>query len=540
MPLSSNFLDRISDYVRAHAAERPEAEAMVLGERRITYQEFARDVDACAKALLAHGIKKGDRVATLSTPHPEFLVHFVAASSIGAIWLGLNPRYTIDEYRYVVSDAEPKLMFAPNRIGARDFSADLRTLIHENRCVERLIAIHDAAPAAGEQSYRDFIAAGAAITDTELAKAREGVEAGDPALIVYTSGSTGKPKGALLPHRGLVRCAHVQLGYWKPDPIRVLNFFPINHIGCVGDICAYTLVGGGTIVFMEQFDPLEQLRIVAKERITLWGGVPTTIQMSLALPAFESFDLSSIQLIAWSGAAAPRELAARLAKICPRLTNAYGMTETVGSVTFVSPCSDLDVLTETVGRPVPEYDVKVVDSDGSLVPVGGTGEICVRGDFIMTGYWRRPKETAEAIDRDGWLHTGDLATLLPDGNLKLVGRIREMFKSGGYNVYPLEVEVALERHSSVAMAAVVGVADALYGEVGHAYLLLNPGASADEAILLAHCRGLLANYKIPKSFFVLSDMPMLPIGKIDKQQLKHRSVGIVAAQASERRAGGNG
>ncbi len=525
------MLERISDYVDFHAEQRPEMEALVLGQIRHTYADLKSLVDRSALALLEAGIEKGDRVAALNTPHPDFFVTFLAAASIGAIWIGLNPKYRLEEYRYVVEDAEPKLIFSRSLVDERDFSSDLESLLQEFACLKRLVIFGEDPPCSSGISFSDFTADKLeSKAQARLAVARREVSRDDPAMIVYTSGTTGKPKGALIPHRGLVRAAHVQLGYWDPEPIRSLNFLPINHIGCVGDIGCYTFVGGGTMVFMEQFDPARYLDLIAEEKITFLGAVPTAFQMCLSLPDFADYDLSSVQLIIWGGAKAPADLIRKLAAICPRLSTSYGQTESVGSVSFVRPCDDTDLLSVSVGQPVPEYDVRIVDENGDLVPPGSVGEIQVRGDFIMLGYWRNPEATADAFDGD-WLRTGDLATQDEDGHVQLVGRIKEMFISGGYNVFPLEVEQILESHEAVAMAAVVSAPHELYMEVGHAWILSEPGFKITSEEIRAYCKDRLANYKVPKKIFIREQLPTLPIGKLDRRQLKDRSLKIVQSES---------
>ena len=510
----------ISDYAYYYAKKQPGVEAMVLGNNRVSYAEMAQKIDDCARALIGAGIKKGDRVATLCTPSPDFFVLFLATSSIGAVWVGLNPKYTIDELNYVVQDSRPTIIFSRQKIGDRDYSEDLVTLKEGCETTQSIVILGGVGEAGHDYSYNKFLQIYCADVSTYKLRQRQGiVEPKDPALIVYTSGTTGKPKGALLPHGGLISCCEVQNDLYPCSPLSVVNFLPINHIGCVGDISAVTLVAGGTLFFMEKFDPEASLKLMSDEKITLWGGVPTTFQMCLDLPNFDQFDLSSLKLILWSGAAASQSLAEELAKICPRLCNCYGQTETVGSIAFVLPGTDIDVLTKTIGKPPEGYDVQIVNERGEPVEDGVTGEIVVKGDFVMVGYWERPEATASTIDEEGWLHTGDLGQRRPDGNISLVGRIKEVFKSGGYNVYPREIEHVLESFPGVAMAAVIPKKDDLFGEVGYAFVLA-PLTEIDERALQEHCRDHLANYKIPKKLFIRKELPILPIGKIDKQALK--------------------
>jgi acyl-CoA synthetase (AMP-forming)/AMP-acid ligase II len=516
-------LERISDYPRYWARAAPDREAMVFEGRRWRYVELADQVDDCARALLAAGIKPGDRVATLTPPHPDFYVTFLAAASIGAIWLGLNPRYQRRELEHVVGDAGPRLLFARTRIRERRLDADLLAVQAGHPGVERIVVLDGDAPLPGASSFGEFLTAGRTVREDALAAARERVAATDPCLVVYTSGTTGRPKGAVITHHGLVRVARVQNAIWPVAPLRVINNLPVNHIGCVGDVTCDTLVPGGTIVFQEQFDPEGMLRLVEAERVTMFGHVPTALQLVVSHPRFDTTDFSSVQLIIWEGAAAPVDLIERLRAKCPNLANAYGMTETVGSVTFTFDADDAEVLADSVGWPVPEYGVRIARTDGATADDGETGEIQVKGDFVTTGYWNRPEATAELFTPDGWLRTGDLATQGPDGAIRLIGRLKEMYKSGGYNVYPREIEQVLESHPEVAMAAVIGVADPLYQEVGHAFVMPHPGRAPAVEDLERHCRGQLANYKVPKRFTVATELPMLPIGKVDKQALKART-----------------
>ena len=522
------LLQRISDYLAWYAQRTPRAEALVLGTQRMTYEELAHDVDMLSRALLSAGIRAGDRVAMLATPHPDFFILLLATASIGAIWVGLNPRYRHEELAYVLTDSQPRMVFSRSRIGTRDYGSDTTALQTALPALQWIALGDDPAPE-GTVSLATFLAGHAHTDSAALASARADVRASDPALITYTSGSTGHPKGALMGHRALVVCCRTQHRYWATQPLRTLNFFPINHIGCVGDISCFTLVGGGCIVFLEQFDPDACLALIAAERISFWGGVPTTFLLTMRAAGFARADLSSVQRIVWSGAAASAELIHALAALGKWIGTSYGLTETVGSVTFTAPDASLDILIETVGHPPPEYQLRIVDEDGRPVEAGTPGEIQVHGDCRMIGYWQRPEATAKAFDGDGWLKTGDLAQMRADGNVVLIGRRQEVFKSGGYNIYPRELEQILERIPGVRLAALIGVADSLYGMVGHAFVVPEPEATISAGDLEQHCRQHLANYKVPKAFTVTADLPMLPIGKIDKRALAARTRAALAS-----------
>ncbi|MBV7255316.1 AMP-binding protein [Pacificimonas sp. WHA3] len=526
-------LSRISDYVSWFARETPEAEALVLGDRRIDYATFHRQVDELARALLASGVTKGDRVATLCTPSPDYFICFLATASIGGIWVGMNPRYQIDELEYVASDSEPVVLLARTAIDGRNYGGEIAQLVSGHASIRAIVLLDterdEQLPSA--LSYSQFIATGALIAQDTLIAARERCGGRDPCMIVYTSGSTGKPKGALLHHAGIAEFSLGQNRIWPISPLRALNYFPVNHIGCVVDISCPTLVAGGTLVFMEHFEPRRSMELMVEERITLWGSVPSVFQLQLALEDIDTFDLSAVQLILWEGAAMPREIIDRLLEYGRPLASNYGMTESCGAMTVTPPTRDISVLERTVGWPFKGVEMRIAGGDGQPVAMGDTGELQALSPFTMVGYWNRPDATAEVVLDDGWLATGDLGKENPDGTYSIVGRAKEMYKSGGYNVYPREVENALEAHPAVDLAAVVSVTDPLWQEVGVAFVLLTCPAS--EADLKRHCRSKLANYKNPKKIVIVDSMPLLPIGKVDKVSLRQRAEELYAPENGE-------
>ncbi len=509
-------LPLIGDYLGHWARVAPDREALVLGSIRWTYREFADRVERLAKTLLACGVDRGDRVAVMATPRPECFAVMLAASRVGAITLGLNPKFPLRELQYFVADAEPRLLIGFGKDAEGDHHEVLAALAREAVSVERAVVIGDAE---ADVSWEDFLSMGGRVDRAALASRSCVTQPRDPALIVYTSGSTGRPKGAVLPNGGLAFCSRVQADRWNADPVRLLVNLPVNHIGFMGDMCSYALVAGGTAFFMEQFDPPGILELIAKERITGWGQVPTMFQMTLAHPAYEDADLTSLQSIIWGGAHAPKALLESLAKTGARLATSFGMTETTGSVTYTGEDAGFEELEQTVGKPDPRYEVRIADANGVPVDAGAEGEIQVRGDHIMIEYWRRPEATAEAIDADGWLHTGDVALLRSDGRYAIRGRMSGMYKSGGENVYPREVEIVLEEHPGVALAAVIGVPDPVFAEVGRAYVIREPGSDPSEAELRSFCGERLVNFKVPKHIVIRDMLPMLPIGKVDKVAL---------------------
>ncbi|HEC09396.1 MAG TPA: long-chain fatty acid--CoA ligase [Acidimicrobiales bacterium] len=510
-------LNLIGDHLRRQAELQPDHEFLVLGDLRLTYARTRDIVDRTARALMAAGVGPGDRVAMITDPRPEFLIHFLATTDIGAIWVGLNPKYTPGELDHVVGDAEPSMLF-----GLGEGAVDLLTeLAARHPSVKRVVVMEGPVPD-GCTGVEEFLAGADNIDPVQLEARRAAVDPMDPAYLVYTSGSTGRPKGALLTHRGSNFCNVIGVERKGLSGRSIICNLPINHVGAIGDICGRTMTGGGTIFFQPRFSPGEMMRLIEAEGIEIIAGVPTMLQMCVNHPEFDRIDLSSVELIAWGGAAMPADLLERLlAKTgAGECTTGYGMTETTGGVTYSGLTDSVELLTTTVGKPDPRQPLRIWHPDGRVAGPGEAGEIQVKGDYTMAGYWRLPEATAEAFTADGWLHTGDPAELRDDGYVRIVGRMSEMFKSGGYNVYPREVELALEEHPLVDMAAVISIPDARFQEVGVAYVMGSGELDPDE--LRDFARQRLANYKIPKQIIVLESLPMLPIGKVDKKALRNR------------------
>jgi acyl-CoA synthetase (AMP-forming)/AMP-acid ligase II len=473
----------LSELVRA---ADPTAQAACDPQQHLTYADLGREIDAVAHDLVQRGIKPGDRVGLLANPGTRFWSHFLGTVKTGAIWFGLNPKYKPAELSRAIEDTRPSLVqFDPALV---DGDA-LATMQKAYDCP--IDPWPDVYPPC-ETGFADK-------SDPDA-----------PSLLVFTSGSSGRPKGALIGQSALIRAAEIRCAAWANGPFRTLANLPINHIGCVGDHGCTTLFSHGMLAFQPRYDAAGGLDLIERERLNFFFQVPAQLEMAFAEQDRQPRDLSSIALVAWSGGAASKALVMDLDRRFPgRIATDYSSTESVGAITLTKPGISANRLIGMAGYPVPERPLSLSDA----------GEVLVPAQDIFLGYFENPQATENAIS-DGMFHTGDIGEWHDsDGALKLVGRMSDMFKSGGYNVYPREIELILEAQHGVACAAVIALADDKWGEVGHAYVAPLPGIVLDTVPLVATLRQQLANYKVPKAVHILPSLPLLPIGKVDKKQL---------------------
>ncbi len=510
-------------YLRRWAKERPDKEALIFGEKRISYGEFYDKTLRTAKLMLELGVKKGDRVFTMSAARNEFMYQYIACSMIGAIWYGLNPRYMLDEFLYQVGDAKPKVGFIVRWYDflQRDYKDDMMAVKEANPELENLVIVGDAWE--GTLSWDDEIAKERKELDDALEKRMAEVDEDDPTLIIYTSGTTGKPKGALLTHKNIIKNIEVEAEHFfvnhAPGEGKCLLHFPINHVAGAVEIAFAALMSGLGMVMMDRFDPAATLQTIQDEKVTLLGQVPAMFLLQFKLPNFDDYDLSSIKNYVWAGAAAPEGMVKKLATTGATLITGYGQTENAGFVTYSDPGDSVEDLIKTVGKCAPAFEIKLMGKDGVEVPMGEVGELWMKGDLVMKGYLNLPEATAETVTEDGWLKSGDLATIDERGYITIVGRIKEMYKSGGYNVYPREIEAVIEKHPNVALVTIVPIPDETWQEVGKAFVMPVPGSEVKAEDLKELCKKHLANYKIPKEFEVRPLLPMLLNGKINRLAL---------------------
>jgi fatty-acyl-CoA synthase len=494
-------------------------EAVVDGEDRWRYTDLHQAVAQCARALLASGIQHGDRVGILAGNRCEWLTAYFAAMSIGAIAVGLNTWASARELGYQLDHAAVKLLFLEPQFRERDFIA----LLSEARGPTGLTALREVIvlnnpPSSG--AFADFLRRGDSVSEAALETAMAGVAAENIACLLYTSGSTALPKGVPLLHRGLIdnmweigERQHLVAGdrLW----LAVSLFW---SLACVNALFA-VLTHRGTIVLQHHFDAGEALRLIEAERCTIFYGTPN---MALALaehPECKTRNLASLRKGVTIGTAAQVQRIADLG--VSRICNVYGLTETYGNTTVTDADLALDRRLQTVGQALAGNRVRIIDAEsGADQPIGTTGEIVIHGN-VMQGYWNDPVRTAEAFTSDGWFRTGDLGFLDSDGYLYFRGRLKEMVKTGGINVAPAEVEEILATHPAVESAFVTGIPDERFDEALAAVIVLRRGQMTDAETLRAHCREILAAYKLPRHFrFVdATALPLTTTGKLQRNRL---------------------
>ena len=508
-------------YLEEHAKNKPNRPFMVSKRGTTSYAAALSKTQALAKGFLEIGVRRGDRIAMLIPAQEEFMYAYMAAGMVGALWLGINTRYTFDEIDYIVADSKPTVIITKDIHLGRDYRPDFIRLCKEYDFVKKLLVVGNIDDPDIE-TFDEFANTQRPDLNESLNQRKNTVEETDGALIVYTSGTTGKPKGAVLTHKNIIRNILVQdKRFYIEDDDRWLMHFPVNHVAGATEVAIGVLIPGITMVLMDHFDAREALETIVRDKVTVVHQIPTMYVMMMNLDNFSEYDLSGVTKFLWAGSTAPREMVERLGKIKgAQLITGYGLTEVVGFVTYTNPDDDMETIIKTVGAIDPEFELRLVDKHHKPVPLGTIGEVAIRGVTVMKEYWNKPDSTRETIDNEGWLYTGDLATMDERNYITLVGRTKEMYISGGFNVYPREIEEVIEKHPSVMLACVLPMKDPVFQEVGKAFVVLRTGQTLTENDLRLYCRERLANFKVPKVFEFRRTLPMLGVGKIDKQTLK--------------------
>ena len=478
------------------ARRTPNAVALIHDGRCTTFGELAARTRRRAGELQARGVRRGDRVAYLGGNRPELLETLFACGRLGAAFLPLNTRLAAAELAGQLADADPAIVLHDDDRAGLAAAATGGTAI-------ALVAVGPA-PAPGVQ-----------LLDLDIGH-------DEPAVLMYTSGTTGVAKGVVLTHGNLIWNALdvvVDVDLHAGEVALIVS--PLFHAAALCMNSLPVLLKGGALVLAASAAPEEMLRLIARHRVTHLQGVPTIYQALVDHPGWAAADLSSVRRASSGGSAAPETLIRTYLERGVEFAQGYGMTETGPGACFLPPGTAMAKV-GSVGVPMFFTDVRVVDERGGDVPPGTPGEVLVSGPNVSPGYWRRPEATAAATTEDGWYHSGDLAVPDADGYLRIVDRLKDMYISGGENVYPAEVELALQEHPGVADCAVIAVPDERWGEVGRAVVVAAEGATVDERDLIAFVGQRLARYKLPKSVVVVDDLPRTAYGKVRKAELRAR------------------
>jgi fatty-acyl-CoA synthase len=566
---SSPWVDglTIGDVLRQTAAKFPDKDAVVFPRLdkdgqpnesghaeqdcfRLNFREFDEAVDRVARALLGIGIEKGMHVAVWATNWPRWVLLQLATARIGAVMVTVNPANRSSEVAYVLKQSDAAALFLVDQFKKSNYFEILADAVPElaNETAGQLkladyprlrhvVSMKDHA-VAGMSMWDEFLSQGDSVEQSRVDEIAGTLTANDPINIQYTSGTTGFPKGAMLSHRNLLLNAyHIGDCQKITADDRICVPVPFYHcFGCVLGVLCCSVYGAGMIVPAEYFDPEAALEAIEAERATAIYGVPTMFIAQLEHATFSSRDLSSLRTGIMAGSPCPIEVMNRVVDDmgAREVTIAYGLTEASPVITQTRTDDQLELRVKTVGRPIPDIEVKLVDpGTGETLGNDEQGELCTRGHVVMLGYYNMPEQTAAAIDADGWLHSGDLATRMSNGYYRITGRIKDMICRGGENIYPREIEEFLYTHPAVEDVAVVGIPDKKFVEDVAAWIKLKDNATATEEELREFCSASLAHFKVPRHFRFVDEFPQTVTGKIQKFKIRESMIEELGLEQTE-------
>ncbi len=501
--------------------------AVVDGSTRLTYAELVDRARAFGAGLVGTGVAPGDRVAIWAPNGAEWIVAFLGLHLAGAVLVPVNTRFKGAEASDILGRTAAKVLVTVTDFLGADYVAMLDRAALP--ALETVVVAHGPVPP-GAVAWADLVGRASRVTDDEVDRRAAAVTADDVADILFTSGTTGAPKGVVQTHERTLRVATdwvAMTGLRVGDRYLMVN--PYFHMfGLKAGILA-SLVAGATMLPEPVFDVERVLARVVTEGVTVLPGAPLIYQAILDHPGRADLDLSSLRVAVTGAADIPVALIRRVFDELPFsvVVTGYGLTE-AGTATATAPGDDPETIATTVGRPRPGFELRVVDGEGRDLASGETGEVLLRGGSVMSHYLDDPEATSQALDADGWLHTGDLGVVDEVGNLRIVGRSKDMFIVGGFNAYPAEIEDLLLRHPQIQQAAVIGIPDERLGEVGMAFVVTEPDGSVTDADIVAWCRDAMANYKVPRRVELVDELPRTATGKVVKEQLRAQAAGPAA------------
>ena len=514
-----------------NAAEQfGEAVAIQEAHQQFTFNELnALRIQSC-QAFIAAGIEKGDRVAIWAPNVAEWVIAAIGLQSAGGVLVPINTRMKGSEAAFIINNSGAKMLFTV--AGFLDIDYPKMLADQEMPALEAMILLRDPDDGAGQKdndalmSWTSFLAMAEQVPSSEAEQRAASVMPDDTMDIMFTSGTTGKPKGVISAHGQNIECfTHWSntVGLRSSDNYLIINPFFHSFGYKAGWLAA--IIQGAKILPVLSFDLDKVLAQIEQDKVSMLPGPPTIYQSILAHPKRAEYDLSSLRLAVTGAAAVPVALIDKMRNELgfESVVTAYGLTETCGVVTICRADDSAELISTTSGRAMPGVEVQCVSLDGLPVPAGEPGEICVRGYNLMQGYFNNPEATAETIDEDGWLHTGDIGILDKQGYLKITDRLKDMIISGGFNVYPAEIENGLANIDGVVQSAVIGIADERMGEVPKAYIVKAQGSDLDAQQVIDWCRANMANYKVPRAIEFIDEMPLNASGKIVKGELRQRA-----------------
>jgi len=544
-----NLSDRtIGDWLEHWAAVTPEKEYLVYSDRglRFTWKDFNQRVDDMAKGLMAIGVKRGTHIGIWATNVPDWLTFLYAGAKIGAVLVTVNTSYKQNELEFLVKDSDIQTLCITDGVFDSSYIDMVYTMLPELKECQRGYLHSERFPQLqnivyiGQEKYRgmyntaEILLLGDHVGDEDFRKAKSQVTCQDVVNMQYTSGTTGFPKGVMLTHYNIVNNGFFTgegMAFTADD--KLCCCVPLFHCFGVTLATMNVLTHGSTQVMVEKFDPLVTLASVHKERCTALYGVPTMFIAEMNHPMFNLFDLTSLRTGIMAGSLCPIEVMRAVTEKMhiTHITSVYGLTECSPGMTHSVLEDSFEDRCTTVGREYPFTEVVIVNPEtGGICPPGVQGEICCRGYLVMKGYYNNPEATAEVINEDGWLHSGDLGIKDERGYYKITGRIKDMIIRGGENIYPREIEEFLYHLEGVKDIQVAAVPSPKYGEEVGAFIILKEGATLTEELVKDYCRGKIAHHKIPKYIFFVNDFPMTGSGKIQKFKLKDLSLQLLAGQ----------
>ena len=543
----------IGDLLDQRATGLPAREAIVYSgypeyggalDIRWNYSQYRERAEQVARGLMALGLQKGEHVAIWAANLPEWLLLYMATAKAGLVLVTINPVLRAEEVAYILKQGDVAALFFMARIRDHDCLATVQSLTtpgEQNGVVQgdrlpvlRYVSLVGAPPTGllEQQGWRpalfsEVVAGGTSVSEEALRERQSSVVPSDPAMMQYTSGTTGFPKGVVLSHYNIVNNGMAFAQQWgMQEHDRGFTAMPYFHVGgCVLAVIG-ALYAGSTLHPLIAFDPLKTLQVISSERCTTMGGVPTMLLAILQHPDFSKYDLSSLRSVVSGGSPVPVYLMEQVKeRMGADVAIVFGQTEGSGAVTLTLQNDSFELKSATIGVPIPYTEVKIIQpATGEMLPCGERGELCYRGFLVMQGYYHMPEKTAETIDADGWLHSGDLATMDAHGYINIVGRLKEMVIRGGENIFPREVEEFLIRHPKVADVQVLGVPDLFFGEELLAVVVPQQGEQVTEEELREFCKGQISNQKIPRYFQFVPAYPMTASGKVQKFVLRENAI----------------